>query len=691
MAKKRTARNAGSTTTRSRPSNRLSGAQNRGRTTAGGKSSGTAANRRPTELQRSKAESAVAATRWGWALAVLAFLLPTLYLPTLSWVADAPKAAVLWVLTGAGLPFLVVLALGRGPAQDSPSRIWAARAAIAFVVVAAIATVLSDAPLHSLVGGYSTMTGLIFFAGLAACWALGAGVGPADRRLVENAIIWAGALNALVIFLERYPGLAGIGLPLYGGVQPAGLLGNPVYSGGLLAATLALLATRVVERPGLWAPVTALIAFGTALSGERFPILVAIGVVAWSIWALHRRSEEGLRDRITRQWAILYGVASGAALAIGSLIPGAVPGASVVGHVSSSTTGETFDQRFGSWLAGLHALVERPLFGYGPSQYEPATIPHYSISLARTTGQAYFSDAHDIIVEVVVVTGVLGLIALAAWVFFAVRGRGGPLMVFAVAVLVGELVEPMMVGITSLAFLALGAAPVRARVQAATEPPSADSRPRRGESPEREPRTMPGAYPRWALTSSLILGGLAVVAGLLLIVGDVVQQRAATQVAPATAAAAIADGTTANTLLQAWPTPAATLAFAYFYSGSPGHSKVAEAIHYSSQAIQRDPTESKYWLDLATFQFAAGDNASARRSALRAAALNPVSSGPLNLLADIASLEGDRSAQRAYLQKSLLYDPNQPAQRKYLNGTCHPVVVHTQFGARDIATKCIHH
>ena len=160
-------------------------------------------------------------------------------------------------MTGAGLPFLVALALGKGPARGSSTRIWAARSAIAFVVVAAIATVLSKAPLNSLVGNYLSMTGLIFFAGLGACWALGTGVSVADRRLVENAIIWAGVLNATVAFFERFPGLSGIGLPLYGGAQPAGLLGNPVYLGGLLAATLALLATRVVERPALWAPVTA--------------------------------------------------------------------------------------------------------------------------------------------------------------------------------------------------------------------------------------------------------------------------------------------------------------------------------------------------------------------------------------------------------------------------------------------------
>ncbi|MGO9457855.1 MAG: hypothetical protein ACLP62_12555, partial [Acidimicrobiales bacterium] len=52
--------------------------------------------------------------------------------PTMSSAADVPKAAVLWVMTGAGLPFLVVLAMGRGPARDSSNLTWAARSGIAF-------------------------------------------------------------------------------------------------------------------------------------------------------------------------------------------------------------------------------------------------------------------------------------------------------------------------------------------------------------------------------------------------------------------------------------------------------------------------------------------------------------------------------------------------------------------------------
>ncbi len=683
MAKKHTARTAGSAATSSRPAPRPSGTQNRNRAKGGGQSQATGTIRRPDDRQRREAESA-ATTWWGWSLAVAAFLLPTLFLPTMSSAADVPKAAVLWVMTGAGLPFLVVLAMGKGPARDSLNLTWAARSGIVFVVVAAIATVLSTAPLNSLVGTYLGMTGLIFFAGLAACWALGTGITVGDRRLVENAIIWAGVLNALIAFFQRFPGLGGIGLHLYGGTQADGLLGNPVYLGGLLAATLALLATRVVERPALWAPITALVAFGAAFSGERFPVLVAVGVLAWSIWALHRRDDVGLYDKFTRDRAVLFGGVGVGGLVIGSIIPGA---GGLAHHVASSTSTETFGQRLGSWKVGLHALVGHPLFGYGPDQYEPATVTHYTVAFARTTAQAFFSDAHNLIVEVAVTTGVLGLLAFIAFVFFAFRDRGGPLVVFAVAMLAGELVEPLFASLTAVAFLAVGAAAERRHASTATEPSSADQR---GEQPDQASRSAPGAYPRWAFAVALALAGIAFVAGVLLIVGDVAKQRMVAQLT-VTNKAAIADGTTANSLLRAWPTSADTLAFAYLYSGSKGHNESAKAVRYAEEAVQRDPTSSKAWSLLAIFQFGAGDNAGARRSALRAIALNPVSVAPMNLLADIAAFDGNRSAERRYLERSLLYDPNQPEDRDYLSGVCRPVVAKTAYGNRTVTAKCTGH
>ena len=172
--------------------------------------------------------------------------------------------------------------------------------------------------------------------------------------------------------------------------------------------------------------------------------------------------------------------------------------------------------------------------------------------------------------------------------------------------------------------------------------------------------------------------------------GDVAKQRMVAQLT-VTNKAAIADGTTANSLLRAWPTSADTLAFAYLYSGSKGHNESAKAVRYAEEAVQRDPTSSKAWSLLAIFQFGAGDNAGARRSALRAIALNPVSVAPMNLLADIAAFDGNRSAERRYLERSLLYDPNQPEDRDYLSGVCRPVVAKTAYGNRTVTAKCTGH
>ncbi len=80
MAKKHTARTAGSAATRSRPATRPSGTQNRDRAAGGGQSRATGTIRRPDGRQHREAERA-ATTWWGWSLAVAAFLLPTLFFP----------------------------------------------------------------------------------------------------------------------------------------------------------------------------------------------------------------------------------------------------------------------------------------------------------------------------------------------------------------------------------------------------------------------------------------------------------------------------------------------------------------------------------------------------------------------------------------------------------------------------------
>ena len=267
--------------------------------------------------------------------------------------------------------------------------------------------------------------------------------------------------------------------------------------------------------------------------------------------------------------------------------------------------------------------MAHPIFGYGPDQYEAATVTHYSVAFARTTAQAFFSDAHNVFVEVAVVTGVLGLLAFLAFLFFALRDRGGPLVVFAVAILAGELAEPLFVGLTALAFLAIGAAPVRRATPRATryQLPTA-TRHSPGSGPTKTPRRLSSLGPhhlahpgRHRLRGGNLAdrgrrgpatdGGSAHAGN-----GGGGRRRRHHGQLPPSGLAHIGDNTGLRHLLHAGPA---------------GKARQPRPRDSPTEAVQRDPTSSKAWLSLATFQFAAGDNASARRSALRAMALNPVS------------------------------------------------------------------
>jgi hypothetical protein len=70
------------------------------------------------------------------------------------------------------------------------------------------------------------------------------------------------------------------------------------------------------------------------------------------------------------------------------------------------------------------------------------------------------TDCHNFLIEVVTTTGILGLICFVAWLGTAANRASGPLLVAAMAIFFVELVEPLNIGVTPIAFLALGAATV---------------------------------------------------------------------------------------------------------------------------------------------------------------------------------------------------------------------------------------
>src|SRR5205807_10145789 len=124
----------------------------------------------------------------------VAFLLPVVFSTSVSAEAWSPRAAVLLVLAAFGLPRIVPLLR-----SEIRATAWAA---VAFLVVAALATALSPQPILSLFGLYNWGTGLLFVAVLVGAWALGASVDQAGVPAVETALIAGILVNAVVALIQ---------------------------------------------------------------------------------------------------------------------------------------------------------------------------------------------------------------------------------------------------------------------------------------------------------------------------------------------------------------------------------------------------------------------------------------------------------------------------------------------------------
>jgi hypothetical protein len=299
----------------------------------------------------------------------------------------------------------------------------------------------------------------------------------------------------------------------------------------------------------------------------------------------------------------------------------------------------------------FHAFVHRPFIGYGPGQFRGATTPYWPLSQERLEPNTYFSDAHNILVELGTTVGVIGLVLFLAWVVFAFRGRRGPLVPFAVVLLATELAEPLHVAIAPMAMLALGAALLTT-------------------GKDHRPVDEPVTGRRLGIVT-VVAAVLALVAGTMLVVGDAALTRAVGQYGAIEDRAALDNASLAERMLSPWKDPAEILAQIHLtqsVTGVPG--AMAKAIYWAQVAAGRDPTNAAILTNLANDQYYAGQVAAAGRTAAKAHAANPWYAPALNVLGTVAYAQGHRAASRYWFRQSLLADAAQPGIRNVLTGRC---------------------
>ena len=328
------------------------------------------------------------------AAATFGLVLPVAELP----LATDPVMPLRTIVLGAALAIgLVVPSLTR---LSRRLTIALGAGAVAFVVAA----LAGSTPLLSLVGRYPRYEGLPMVAAYAAALAVGARVltsaGP--RRVFTSAIALAALANGLVAIGQAVVG---------GGDRVTGLLSNATTLGtfGLVALAVVGWALLTHARPLLWAGTVGAAAC-IVLSASR-GVLVGLGVSLLVALALRRRAST------TPRWYVLVAAAA-VVMAAALLVPSTA--ARITG--SSPFSESTINGRLMLWGESVRLWLTHPLAGVGPSRFVDAINPFHTAQWAAAVGPYAPPDSpHDLLLQVVCSTGLLGLATLAAIAVVATR------------------------------------------------------------------------------------------------------------------------------------------------------------------------------------------------------------------------------------------------------------------------------
>lgn len=570
----------------------------------------------------------------GFVATAMAALLPIALSAQTSAETFVPKDALDFVLAAAGIvPLLRLAWSSRYQLQ--------ARLAIGFVAAATLSAVLSPSKLVGFFGLYLWGEGDVFLLSLTAAWAIGVSLTARTRRWLMVGLLVGSTANAIAAVVQtafslntQQADLSGFGL--FGGTQADGMMGNPIHLEAILLGGLALLLGQLCRARGrkalLLGVLVALHASALECSSERYALVLLALLVVYAAVAYRLRS-------------IAY-VAAVAAGFVATFLGGA--GASLSQRVATSSAGSTYKLRLhAAWSGSLATLLHRPLLGFGPGQMRNSLLLYQSRSLAHEIGPGrFFTDLHDFLANMLVMTGLVGFALFAAFMVTSSWRVRGAFMGFAAAALAVELAEPMNVGVTPLAFLALGAALAASR-----------GTPWEVATRARTPVTAPGGRATvvgWAL---LVVG---LVPAVTLVVGGVFLHQAQLTFS-------LSKGHDANDVLPIWPQTADEIAQVYAYQSvvdlPAKQPDLVSSRDWAATAAARDPSDTVNWSLLAAADLQVHDYLAARTAGERAVADCPLCTAALTALGTSDGALGDWPGAVAEYRAALSVEPQSATLR----------------------------
>ncbi len=591
-------------------------------------------------------------------------LLPIVILPNEEQLTFEPKDAIVLLLAAVGIARTAALAIRSRYALT-------ARVGLGFAAVCLLSALISTSPLVGIFGVFGWGEGALFFMALIGAWAIGASLDAEGRRWLVFGLVTGVAANAVVAIVQvaftlnsQLADQSGFGL--FQGTQADGMMGNPIHLEAILLGGMALALGRACRRPWPWAPFVGLCAAALEFSSERWGAILLVGLVAYGLFAYR-----------------LKGLYFAVAAALGFVVPLLVgSGVTLTSRIAASTTSSTFTLRGTASLLGIKAtLLHAPLFGFGPGEVRNAVNAYGTRSFALKLGPGrYFLDLHDIFSNVLTMTGVVGFVLFLAFLALAGRHARGPFLGFALMALAVELVEPMNLGVTPVAFLCLGAALAATRGPALAPEAGQDGRGGRdGAADEPAVGATPGrrrAREGFRL-AELAMGVIALIPAALLLVGDDMAHAAQLDFS-------LSQARLAAQLVPVWSENDNIVSLIYRYQATVEPTNqdrdLERARQWIDRGLQADLADNVQWQYLATADMHLHDYAAAAAELKQSLALDPLAVPTLASEGQLLAIEGKWSQSIAVLEDAQQLAPADSEIHQAVLGARKHQVTYFTFG-----------
>ena len=233
-------------------------------------------------------------------------------------------------------------------------------------------------------------------------------------------------------------------------------LGNPVFAVGFLAACVPAALATAREHTARTVAIFVLLGSGFAVAEERSAYLLPVAAIAAAWWFL----------RSDRRRVAVAAVVLAATIGAWAFVP-ALSGSTALNdryRISGqfqTLVGER--QRVAVYGANLRAVSDRPLLGWGPANGWSGFVSSATPEQIRTAGRTW-ADAHNLLLELTVVSGLLGLAAFG-WLAVRIAPRAARpvstrawVAASAAVLLLYAMFEPLDVTLTPLLLLFAGIA-----------------------------------------------------------------------------------------------------------------------------------------------------------------------------------------------------------------------------------------